>query len=114
MHIKNDMSIVIKCTVLGICLCFNAFALVTLTFGDQSVSQWQKAKKQSIDIKQEIEDTDQRNMRLSEEIRLLQSDNTYLEKVIRQQLKYVKDEEILYVFEQKQAKSELSGAHVDE
>ncbi len=116
MQAKNDMSLLIKLTVLGICLCFNLFAAATLLFGDQSIGHWQKVKADSAEFDHKINELDKKNSVLSEEIRLLQSDEAYLEKVIRQQLKYVKNTEILYVFEQKQAAptfSDIEGTSKD-
>ncbi len=103
MQIKNDMSLLIKLTVLGICLSFNLFAAATLLFGDQSIGYWQDVQADSDNLDNKLIALDEKNSLLSEEIRLLQSDNAYLEKVIRQELKYVKDTEILYVFEHKAA-----------
>ena len=49
-------------------------------------------------LQNEIASLDAQNLSLSKEIRLLQSDNKYVEKVIRQRLHYVRDNEILYIF----------------
>ena len=40
-----------------------------------------------------------RNLSLSREIRLLQTDQKYVEKMIRQRLHYLRDNEILYLFD---------------
>ena len=39
------------------------------------------------------------NLSLSREIRLLQTDQKYVEKMIRQRLHYLRDNEILYLFD---------------
>ncbi len=106
----NDMSFLIKCTVLGICFCFNAFAASTLLFGDQSIGAWQQAKERVQSLKIDLQNIDNKNAQLSHEIRLLQSDSSYLEKIIRQQLNYVKGDEIIYIFEQEQQDSYWPGA----
>ncbi len=41
---------------------------------------------------------DKENMALSREIRLLKSDRPYIEKMIREKLRYLHDNEILYLF----------------
>ena len=42
---------------------------------------------------------DAENLSLSREIRLLQTDQKYVEKMIRQRLHYLRDNEILYLFD---------------
>ncbi len=99
MFAQNDMSLLIKFTVLGVCVCFNLFSISTLFFGNQSISEWQNARDLRDGLLMQIADIDEQNMEISEEIRLLQSDTAYMEKIIRQSLKYVKGSEVLYVFE---------------
>lgn len=45
-----------------------------------------------------IAELDRRNVELSREIRLLQADDAYMEKMIRRRLHYVRDNEVLYLF----------------
>ncbi len=111
---KNDMSLYIKCIVLAICILFNIFALSNILFGEQSIIALQNAKESLNKIKAQIAEVDQKNAQLSNEIRLLKTDQAYLEKVIRQQLNYVRGSEIIYIFEEEEANPYWQGAGIDE
>ena len=68
-------------------------------WGPTGLLEYRELKKQYADLEKQIADLDKENMALSREIRLLQSDNQYVEKVIRQRLHYVRDNEVLYLFD---------------
>lgn len=55
-------------------------------------------KEQHAGLEMRAVELDKANLQLSKEIRLLQSDNVYVEKMIRQRLHYVRDNEVLYLF----------------
>jgi cell division protein FtsB len=64
-------------------------------------------------LEAQVKELDKHNLALSHEIRLLRSDDSYVEKMIRQRLHYVKDDEILYLFNDAQSSSK-AGATADE
>ena len=66
-------------------------------WGPTGLLEYRELKKQYAGLEKQIADLDKENMALSREIRLLQSDNQYVEKVIR--LHYVRDNEVLYLFD---------------
>ena len=68
-------------------------------WGPTGLLEYRELKKQYADLEKQIADLDKENVALSHEIRLLQSDNQYVEKVIRQRLHYVRDNEVLYLFD---------------
>lgn len=70
-----------------------------MVWGPTGLLEYRELKKQYSDFEKQIADLDAENMALSREIRLLQSDNQYVEKVIRQRLHYVRDNEVLYLFD---------------
>ncbi|GFH62879.1 MAG: septum formation initiator FtsB [Candidatus Desulfovibrio kirbyi] len=70
-----------------------------MVWGPTGLLEYRALKQQHTEIKQKISDLDARNLALSREIRLMQSDNQYMEKMIRQRLHYVRDNEVLYLFE---------------
>ena len=70
-----------------------------MVWGPTGLLEYRELKKQYSDLEKQIADLDAENMSLSREIRLLQSDNQYVEKVIRQRLHYVRDNEVLYLFD---------------
>ncbi len=111
---KNDMNLYIKCIVLAICILFNIFALSNILFGEQSIIALQNAKESLNKIKMQIEEVDHKNAQYSTEIRLLTTDQAYLEKIIRQQLNYVKGSEIIYIFEEEEVNPYWQGASINE
>ncbi len=104
-YLKNDMSLFVKCSVLGVCLLLNFFSIATLLFGEHSVSSWKKANYQLNELRAELTNVDKINESLSTKIRLLQSNDDYIEQQIRQQLNYVKSSEVLYIFEENNEES---------
>ena len=87
-----------KTGILGIALLVNCTLGIRLFWGPQSLSNYHHLKKQQAALQADLAAQDGVNAGLSREIRLLQSDGRYLEKRIRQRLNYVKENEILYLF----------------
>ncbi len=71
---------------------------------------YRNLKEQHAALEARVAELDKTNLDLSREIRLLQSDDKYVEKMIRQRLHYVRDNEILYLFRDAQAASRPGGA----
>lgn len=87
-----------KTLILGIALMVNAALVFGLVWGPQSFVSFRELSDQYAALNKEIEDVDASNASLSREIRLLQSDEKYVEKMIRRRLNFVRDNEILYLF----------------
>ncbi|MDR3358796.1 MAG: septum formation initiator family protein [Desulfovibrio sp.] len=88
---------------------WRVFILVSLTlvnvllfgrmiWGSTGLLEYRALKKQHGVIQKQLETLDAKNLSLSREIRMLQSDRQYMEKMIRQHLHYVRDNEVLYLF----------------
>ena len=84
--------------VVGVSLIINAVLAYSLIWGEQGFRAYRNLKEQHQELNDRIKDLDAQNIALSREIRLLQSDEKYQEKVIRDRFNFVKDNEILYVF----------------
>lgn len=82
----------------GLSLAINCILLYSLIWGEQGLRAYRNLKEQHYFLEMRIKDLDERNIALSKEIRLLQSDEKYQEKVIRQRFNFVRDNEILYIF----------------
>lgn len=80
---------------LGIC---NVVLFTRVIWGSTGILEYRELKARYESLQNEIASLDAENLSISKEIRLLQSDNKYVEKVIRQKLHYVRDNEILYIF----------------
>ena len=84
--------------LLGISLLVNVVLVYGLIWGDQGLMAYQSLKEQHNTLESRIKGLDEKNLALSREIRLLQSDEKYQEKMIRKRFNFVKDNEILYIF----------------
>ena len=96
-----------KTVILALAFVVNATLAWRLAWGPQSVISFRELKAQHVALVDEITRLDAINANLTSEIRLLQSDDRYVEKIIRQRLNFVRDNEILYLFDDGQS---LSGA----
>ena len=83
---------------IGFSLAINAILLYSLIWGGQGLNAYRNLKEQHQLLEGRIQELDAKNIALSREIRLLQSDEKYQEKVIRNRFNFVKDNEILYIF----------------
>lgn len=93
-HPKTDW----KGPILCIALFVNAMLMYRLITGPQSLMSYRELNEQYESLNKEIASVDTANASLSREILLLQSDEKYLEKMIRHRLNFVRDNEILYLF----------------
>ena len=93
--------------LLGIAILFNAMLLARLIWGAPA---WQTLRDREAELEDRVAVLDSLNAALSQEIRLLQSDPVYVERAIRQRLNFVRDNEILYLFEEQDSR----GASVND
>ena len=112
MSVRNGSSAGAKATVwkmviLAIAVIVNAVLAFRLLWGQQSLVSYRELAAQHLELAKARDDFDAVNAVLSREIRLLQSDEKYVEKMIRQRLNFVRSNEILYLFTDE---SNLRGA----
>jgi cell division protein FtsB len=97
---------------IGFSLAINLVLIYSLIWGDQGFDAYRILKEQHQLLEERMQDLDAMNIALSREIRLLQSDEKYQEKVIRNRFNFVKDNEILYIFPGSQDTAKTgAGAH---
>lgn len=86
-------------------MCFALLLNLTLgyrlLFSEQSIFAWQGVKEHYAKMQQDLIDIQKKQAELSQEIKLLQTDKDYIERSIRERLNYVRENEVLYVFERK-------------
>lgn len=87
--------------LLGIAVLFNAMLLARLIWG---APDWQSLRDREAELEDRVAVLDSLNAALSQEIRLLQSDPVYVERAIRQRLNFVRDNEILYLFDDQESR----------
>lgn len=81
--------------ILGI---FNIALLGKVIWGPTGIMEYRNLKTQLLNLREKVNRLDAENRSLSREIRLLQSDGKYVEKMVRQRLHYLKDNEVVYIF----------------
>lgn len=91
--------------LLGVC---DIALLGKMVWGPGGVIEYRELKQRYADLKEQIAQLDMGNKALSRDIRLLQSDNQYVEKMIRQKLRYLRDNEIVYLFPGKNGEGAIS------
>ena len=100
-----------KAVLLALAVFVNLTLAWRLVWGPQSLVTYRELRAQYESLEQEVARYDGINAALSREIRLLQTDAAYVEKVIRQRLNFVRDDEILYLFTEE---PQSSGATLHE
>ena len=94
-------------------IALNLFLVFRLLCSEEGVFAYRELKAQYVALETQVEALRQRSLELSKEIRLLKSDRPYIEKMIRQQMNFVNQDEILYVFPDTQQEAR-PGAGQDE
>lgn len=83
---------------LGLLIALNLFLGYRLFFDEQGFFAYRELERKFTALQDRVRELDERNLRLSREIRLLQSDTAYIEKVAREKMQFLRDDEILYMF----------------
>ena len=91
----------------------NVVLFYRMVWSPYGILVYHKLRQEYAQLEVQVQELDKSNLALSREIRLLRSDDSYAEKMIRQRLHYVKDNEILYLFHDAQSSSK-AGATADE
>ncbi len=73
-------------------------ALLTLIFFLPSYTQMQDLKHKNREYEQQIQELTKKNVKLKEEKRLLKDDPEYFEKVARERMGLVRENEVIYKF----------------
>jgi cell division protein FtsB len=98
--------------ILCVSLAVNVVLAYTLVWSDRGLPAYKSLQEECRHLETRIKEMDEKNLALSHEIRLLQSDEKYVEKVIRKRLNLVKDNEVLYIFpETRDATKPGAGKH---
>ena len=97
-------------TALGV---LNVALFYRMIWSPYGLLAYHKLLQEHAQLEMQVQELDKHNLALSREIRLLRSDNSYVEKMIRQRLHYIKDNEIFYLFNDAPSSSK-AGATADE
>lgn len=100
-----------RALVLVIVGCIDIALFGKMVWGPGGIVEYQELKGRHIALQRQIAALDAENMALSRDIRLLQSDGQYMEKMVRQKLRYLRDNEVVYIFPQASARETESLTH---
>jgi cell division protein FtsB len=99
--------------IFAVSLALNLLLFYNLIWGESGAISYNELYERCAALEARIKRISEDNIALSREIRLLQSDEKYIEKVIRNRLNFVRSNEILYIFPE-ESKVESSGVHPHE
>lgn len=94
-----------KAVILGLAVLVNLTLFYRLIWGTQSLWVYKELRERHTELIDELGRYDALNAALSQEIRLLQSDDRYVERAVRQRLNFVRDNEIIYLFNDERVSS---------
>ena len=84
--------------VLCVTGCLDLVLLYRLVWGPTGMLEYADLKEEHAEATRQLSKVDTKNLVLSREIRLLRTDDKYVEKMVRQRLHYLRGNEILYLF----------------
>ena len=77
---------------------FNIFLLYNLIWSDNGIFAYLELKARHEQLQSRLDVAKDKSLDLSQEIRWLKTDRAFSEKMVRSQMNYLKDNEILYQF----------------
>jgi len=93
---------------------FNIFLLYNLIWSDNGIFAYLELKNRQEQFQQRLDAINEKSLDLSQEIRWLKSDRAFTEKMVRSQMNYLKDNEILYQFPpERNAEKDGEGSGAD-
>lgn len=98
-----------KVTILVALGLINLALFCKMIWGPTGLMEYHALKQQYAGLQEKIAYLDSENMALSRDIRLMQSDPQYVEKMVRQKLHYLRDNEVVYIFAKPASKTEAKS-----
>lgn len=98
-----------RTVLLGMSIFLNLVLFWALIWGGHGWLAYKNLSQEATALQERIESVSSKNLALSREIRLLLSDDKYVEQVIRKRLNFVKNNEIWYVFPERPVLPEGEG-----
>ena len=77
----------------------NATLFFFMIWGPNGLYAYRELKKQYYELEKQKTILDANIIKVSHEIRLLKTDKSYQEKMIRQRLRYIRNNELVYIFD---------------
>jgi cell division protein FtsB len=92
------MAMHLKRWVAALLLPFIGFLIYTLIWSDQGYLAFREMQDRSRALQERLTEVEEENRRLSREIRTLVHDKGHLEKVIKTETHWLREDEVLYLF----------------
>ena len=89
----------VRLCVLCLLILLNCMLCYKAVWGENGLIDHGALKEQQLAAEEECKKLDEANRTLSREIRLLQTDDSFMVKMVRERLHYLRDNEILYLFD---------------
>lgn len=83
---------------MGASIALNIALLCALIWGEQGLVAYNGLRAELNALNAKAEAAAQKNLELSREIQLLESDEKYIEQMIRKRLNFIKENEVWYIF----------------
>lgn len=99
---KVSLSTFWKTIILSLLLLMNIALAYHLLLSEKSFFAWKEAQETHKDLELKLAEIDAQKTEISNQIYMLQNDKNAIERYIRQRLNYVRDGEILYLFEKQE------------
>lgn len=100
-----------KRLLLFLLVLINLFLFCRIIWSGQGLFAYLELKQRHQMLQQQLESVDGKSLDLTKEIIRLKNDKAYQEKIIRNRMNFVKDDEILYIFPKHDSKK--TGEDVD-
>lgn len=84
--------------LLAVLVVANLVLLYRIIFSDQGMFAYMDLQQRYERLETRLEETERTSLELSREIRRLKEDPVYQERVVRERLNYVGEDEVLYIF----------------
>lgn len=84
--------------LLGVLIAVNIVLLFRLIWSEHGIIAYMNMRNRSVRLETQLREVDAQSLVLSNEIRRLKSDRAYQEKVVRERMNYIKENEVLYIF----------------
>jgi cell division protein FtsB/cell division protein DivIC len=89
---------ILRRTFLTFLIALNLFLTYKIIFSEQGIYAYRDQKVRFEGVREQLQASEDKSLGLSQEIRWLNTDRTYTEQVIRTEMNFLKESEILYLF----------------
>lgn len=108
------MGITFKRLLLGASIALNVALAGNMIWGGQGLMAYRALEREILALRDGLNSLQEKNFALSREIKLLRSDDKYIEHMVRKRQHFVRDNEIWYIFSDEDTLRVNEDAHETE